>query len=366
MGKLQRIGVLTGGGDCPGLNAVIRAVTKTAIFQHGLEVYGIFDGFLGLIENRMQPLTWQSVSNILTQGGTILGTSNKANPERFMTGKDASGEPIFSDVTEKVVNNVRSNKLDAIVVIGGDGTMSCAHQIIRRGIPCIGVPKTIDNDLMYCDVTFGFFTAVQTACDALDRIHTTASSHQRIMLVETMGRNAGWLALHAGMAGGADIILLPEIPFDIQLISRFCQDRFKSGKKFTIITVSEGAKPIGGQVVVDRIVKDSFEAIRLGGISNQLALQIESQTGIECRSTILGHVQRGGSPIAFDRILATQYGHKAIELLAKEQFNQLVIYRNGQIDTVPIAEVANRQRLVSLDHPLLLSAEDIGVCLGKP
>ncbi len=362
--NLKRIGILTGGGDCPGLNAVIRAVTKTAIFDHGLTVVGIEDGFLGLIENRMHTLKLQDVSNILAIGGTILGTSNKANPTRFCTGQDDAGEPIFEDVTHRILDHVRENQLEALVCIGGDGTMSCAKMLVDSGIPCVGVPKTIDNDLMHTEVTFGFHTAVQIATDALDRIHTTASSHHRVMLVETMGRNAGWLALSAGVASGADVILIPEIPFELDVVCNFCLDRSKKGKAFTIIAVSEGAKPLGGEVVVDRVVHDSFDAIRLGGVSEVLADQITERTGLETRATILGHVQRGGTPTAFDRILATRFGHRAIELLTGGMAGQLVVQQKGVITSAPITEVADRQRLVPPDEPLIAAARAIGTCMG--
>ncbi|MCH8912845.1 MAG: 6-phosphofructokinase [Planctomycetes bacterium] len=365
MSSFQRIGVLTGGGDCPGLNAVIRAVVKTAILEFGLEVVGVRDGFLGLIENRMGPLTLQDASNILTRGGTILGTSNKANPKRFKVGEDANGGLIFEDVTDRVLANIEQAGLDALVCIGGDGTMTCVQGIIERGVRCVGVPKTIDNDLMHTDVTFGFHTAVQTACEALDRIHTTASSHHRVMLVETMGRNAGWLALYAGAASGADVILIPEIPYDLDVVCNYCLGRNGKGKSFTIITVSEGAKPIGGEVVVDQVIHDSPDPIRLGGVSEVLADQIAERTGLETRATILGHVQRGGSPVAYDRVLATRFGHKAMELLGAEEFNRMVVHERGQITSVPISEVADQQRLVPPDHPLLAAVRAIGVCLGN-
>jgi 6-phosphofructokinase 1 len=364
MSKLTRIGVLTGGGDCPGLNAVIRAVTKTAIYDHGLSVVGIEDGFLGLIENRVHPLALQDVSNILQRGGTILGTSNKANPTRHKIGEDENGQTIFGDVSDQVLETIRAADLHALVCIGGDGTMSCAHGIIKQGVNCVGVPKTIDNDLLHTEVTFGFHTAVQTASEALDRIHTTASSHHRVMLVETMGRNAGWLALYAGVSSGADIILIPEIPFELDVVCNFCRDRSGKGKSFTIIAVSEGAKPVGGDVTVDRTVHDSFDSIRLGGVSEVLADQIAERTGLETRATILGHIQRGGSPIAFDRVLATKFGHKAIDLLARGEFNQLVVQQHGKISAAPISDVADKQRLVNLDHPVIMAARAVGTCFG--
>jgi phosphofructokinase-like protein len=362
--KVERIGVLTGGGDCPGLNAVIRAVTKTAIFQHGIEVWGIEDGFLGLIRNRMRPLDSEAVSNILTVGGTILGTSNKADPAHFNVGDDDAGQPIFKDVTNRVIEHIQERRLDAVVCIGGDGTLSGANRLIDHGVRCIGLPKTIDNDLMHTDVTFGFQTAVDVATEALDRIHTTASSHHRVMIVETMGRNAGWLPLHAGVATGTDVILIPEIPYDVDLISEFCIRRSRRGKAFTLIAIGEGAKPQGGQVVVDRVVHDSPDPIRLGGVSQILAEQLAAKTHLEARATILGHVQRGGTPCAFDRVLATQLGHAAVQLLVERQWNRLVVWQQGQVRSVPIAEVADRQRTVPLEHPLIAATRAVGTCFG--
>ncbi len=361
---VKRIGVLTGGGDCPGLNAVIRAVTKTAINDHGWEVIGIEDGFLGIIRNRMHPLTMQDTSNILTQGGTILGTSNKADPANFMVGIDENGEPVFEDVTARCVEHVAARELDVIVCIGGDGTMSGASHLVGTGIRCVGVPKTIDNDLMHTDVTFGFQTAVEIATEALDRIHTTASSHHRVMLVEMMGRNAGWLTLHAGAASGADVILLPEIPFDLDVVCDYCKTRSKRGKAFTIIAVAEGAKPIGGEVVIDQIVVDSPDPVRLGGVSTQLARQIEQKTRLECRATVLGHVQRGGTPCAFDRVLATQFGFHVTELMAAEEFDRLVVMQNSKLTSVPITEVADQQRTVPTDDLLIRACKAIGVSFG--
>jgi ATP-dependent phosphofructokinase / diphosphate-dependent phosphofructokinase len=361
---VRRIGVLTGGGDCPGLNAVIRVVTKAAINKLGLEVIGIEDGFLGLIRNRMQPLRNDDVSNILTVGGTILGTSNKADPARFSVGTGPDGKPIFENVTPRVLEHIREWEIDLLVCIGGDGTMSGAANLIRHGVPCIGVPKTIDNDLMHSDLTFGFTTAVQTATDAIDRVHSTASSHHRVMIVELMGRNAGWLTLHSGLASGADVILVPEIPYDLGVVCEFCVQRSRHGKRFTIIAVSEGARPKGGEQVVEKVVPDSPDPIRLGGIGPVLARQIENTTGIETRSTILGHVQRGGTPVAFDRVLATQFGHKAISMVATRDWNQVVVMKEGRTDMVPIEAVAGRQRLMEPDEPLIGMARALGTCLG--
>lgn len=362
--KVKRVGVMTGGGDCPGLNAVIRAVTKSAILDHQLEVYGIEDGFLGLIENRLKPLSFMDVSNILDRGGTILGTSNKADPSNFCVSHDDQGAPIFADVTDRVVASLKENAIDAIICIGGDGTMSGASRLTPHGVRVIGVPKTIDNDLMHTHVTFGFDTAVSVATDALDRLRTTAASHNRVMLLETMGRNAGWIALHAGAAAGADLILIPEIGFNLDVLCERCIERSKHGKAYTLVAVSEGAKPKGGEVVVDRVVHESPDPIRLGGVSEVLCNQIAERTKIECRATILGHVQRGGTPTARDRVLATQFGHYAVELLVSGASNQMVAIQKGQLTHVPIADVADRQRLVPVDDPLVRACRATGVCFG--
>jgi 6-phosphofructokinase 1 len=362
--KLARIGVLTGGGDCPGLNAVIRVVTRAAISQLGVEVMGIEDGFLGLIRNRMRPLTSDDVSNLLTAGGTILGTSNRANPAKFATGKKADGTPIWEDVTDRVIEHIEENQLDAVVCIGGDGTMSGALGLIERGVKCIGVPKTIDNDLMCTEVTFGFATAVQTATECIDRVHSTASSHHRIMLVELMGRNAGWLALHSGVASGCDVILIPELPYDIEVIAEACERRSRRGKAFTLIAVAEGAMPLGGQQVIDKIVHDSPDPYRLGGVSAVLSEQLAGLTHRETRATILGHVQRGGTPVAYDRVLATRFGFHAVRLLAEEKWNHVAVMQGGKVTDVPIESVANRQRKVPSDDPLIAMARAVGTCMG--
>jgi phosphofructokinase-like protein len=362
---IGKIGILTGGGDCPGLNAVIRVVAKAAINKLGIEVVGVEDGFLGLIRNRMRPLSNEDVSNILTVGGTILGTSNKADPSRFAVGQDEAGKPVFEDVTPRVAQHVREHEIDVLVCIGGDGTMSGAAHLIGHGISCVGVPKTIDNDMMHTDVTFGFATAVETATECLDRIHSTASSHHRVMIVELMGRNAGWLTLHAGIAAGADVILIPEIPYDLGNVCETCVKRSKRGKRFTLIAVSEGARPKGGQQVVNKIVHDSPDPIRLGGVSTVLAEQIAAETHLETRATILGHVQRGGTPIASDRVLATQFGHKAIQMVAMHEWNRVVVMRAGRVDMVDIADVADKQRLIELDNPLLAMARAVGTCMGE-
>ncbi len=362
--KISRIGIMTGGGDCPGLNAVIRVVTKAAITQLGVEVWGIEDGFLGLIRNRMRPLNWEDVSNILTVGGTILGTTNRADPKRFAVGQDADGKPIFEDVTNRVLEHISERELDVIVCIGGDGTMTGAAGLVSHGVRCIGVPKTIDNDLMATEITFGFTTAVQTATECLDRIHSTASSHHRVMVVELMGRNAGWLTLHAGLASGADVILIPEIPYDIDAVCRECLRRSQLGKRFTMVAIAEGAAPKGGQKVVERIVYDSPDPVRLGGVGAVLAEQIAARTHLETRATILGHVQRGGTPVAFDRVLATSFGFKAVQLIAEGQWNHMVVQQRGRTGSVPIESVAGQQRTVPVDDPLIAMARAVGTHLG--
>ena len=352
---VKRIGILTGGGDCPGLNAVIRAVTKDALF-HGMEVIGIEDGFLGLIEDRVRPLYRDDVSGILTQGGTILGSSNKANPQRYPVTTDADGNPVFKDLTDVCMTHLEVHGIEALVVIGGDGTMSAAAPMARGGINCIGVPKTIDNDLWGSDLTFGFSTAVMNATDALDKVHSTAASHHRTIVVEVMGRNAGWLALHAGVASGSDIILLPEIPFDIDHISKVVETRARRSRRYTIICCSEGAKPKGGEQIVEKVIADSPDPIRLGGVAKWLAGKIEDNTGIETRHVVLGHVQRGGSPSAEDRVLATRFGHAAATLLRMGKKNRLIVMQNGQLSDVELTSAADKQRLVDPSNNDLIDA----------
>jgi len=359
---IHRIGVMTAGGDCPGLNAVIRAVTKPALSKFNLEVLGIEDGFQGLIENRMRQLDNESVSNILTTGGTILGTNNKCDPHRYAV--DVNGVIEFRDVTGQCLENIARNKLDALVVIGGDGSMSIASRFARLGLNCIGVPKTIDNDLWGTDVTFGFATAVSIATESLDRVHTTAASHHRIIVVEVMGRNAGWIALHAGMASGSDVILIPEIPYDFNTVCDFVLSRSKRGKRFSIVCVSEGAKPAGGNVVISRVDPTSADPVRLGGIGPKVANDIEAATGIETRAITLGHVQRGGTPVASDRVLATEFGNKAIELLDEGARGKLVVMKGQTVMHIPIEETEGKQRLVPIDHPLVRAARNVGTCFG--
>lgn len=349
----MRVGVLTGGGDCPGLNAVIRAVTRCLIRQCDAQVIGITDGFAGLSEQRVRHLDWQSVGALVAVGGTILGTTNRFDPLR---------------TEAQLVQTLKaadSLGLDALVAIGGDGTMTIAHGLAQRGLPVVGVPKTIDNDIMGCERSFGFDTAVATATEALERVHTTAQSHNRVMIVETMGRHAGWIALEAGIAGSADIVLLPEMDYDLTTIAAVCRER-ESLERFTLICMGEGCKPVGGTLTWD--VPDSSSSTshrRLGGVAFALRDQLQSQLQSEVRATVLGHLQRGGSPTPFDRILATQYGIRAAELVLAGEFNRMVTMQSGQFVSIPLADVAHQHRLVTEDAPLMHAARQLGLCLGE-
>jgi 6-phosphofructokinase 1 len=351
----MRVGVLTGGGDCPGLNAVIRAVTKSLINLCGAEVIGIEDGFLGLIERRVRPLGWDAVSGILAAGGTILGTSNTATPFAWH-GRDVSAD---------VAGYVHELGLDALIAIGGDGTMTIAQRLAAQAnVPVVGVPKTIDNDIEGTERSFGFDTAVATVTEALERVQTTGQSHGRVMIVETMGRYAGWIALEAGMAGAADVILIPEIGYDIERVAAVCRER-AARRRSTIICIAEGAKPLGGSLTIERQIADSPDPIRLGGVAHVLRAQLQPLVQSEVRATVLGHVQRGGSPTPFDRVLATLYGHHAAQLVLGGQFDRMVTWARGGLGNVPLADVAGKNRLVPADHMLLTCAREIGVELGS-
>jgi len=361
--KIKTIAILTGGGDCPGLNAVIRAVSKTAIYNYDIDVLGVEDGYLGLIENRLRPLRQLDVSGILTIGGTILGTSNIADPFHFPV--KTNGKTIMTDVSHKVISNLKKHNVDALICIGGDGTMASAAKLAKLGIPIMGVPKTIDNDLVGTDMTFGFDTAVTTATEAIDKVHTTASSHHRVMIIEVMGRYAGWIALHAGVASGSDIILIPEIPFKISAITDFILDRSARGKRFSIITVAEGAKEKGGALTVQQTIKDSPDPIRLGGIAARLSAVIQQKTNLETRPVVLGHIQRGGTPTPFDRVLATNYGYTAIKLLMEHNIkNHLVVMQGGKFGSIPLSRVAGKIKPVPKDHPLVQAAKAVATCFG--
>src|SRR5690242_2560135 len=359
MTRVRRIGVLTGGGDAPGLNAVIRAVVKSA-HNHGVGCVGLEDSFDGLIEpNRSRLLGPKDVTGILRVGGTILGTTNRGNP--FLYPIETSGGT--KDYSARCVEMFHELKLDALVVIGGDGTLAIAHQFSKLGIPLVGVPKTIDNDIVETTNTFGFDTAVAFATDAIDRLHTTAEAHHRVIVVEVMGRYAGWIALYSGVAGGADVILIPEIPYDIEKVARRIRDREHMGARFSIVVAAEGAKPIGGKATVLKAAEGAFVE-RLGGCSAVIAREIEHLTEKETRSVVLGHLQRGGAPTSFDRVLATRFGGKAVELIRRGEFGTMVAFDPPDIIARPLEEIVGRTKTVPLNHDLLMTAKAIGVTFG--
>ncbi|MBU2591170.1 MAG: ATP-dependent 6-phosphofructokinase [Nitrospinota bacterium] len=359
----MKIGILTGGGDCPGLNAVIRAVVKTARTSYNMEVLGFNDGYHGLITNQSRRLGRRDISGILPRGGTILGTSNRDNPFKYTEVID--GQKITHDVSGRVMDNIEKNGIGAMIIVGGDGTLSIANQFYKMGVPLVGIPKTIDNDISATGVTFGFDTALVTATEAIDKIHTTGESHHRVMIVEVMGRTAGWIALHSGLAGGAHIILIPEIPFSYDAIVNKIVKRSGYGKHFSIIVVAEGAKPKGGNVVVKRMVEDASEPCRLGGIGNVIGDIIEKRTNIETRVTTLGHIQRGGTPSAFDRILSTRFGVEAVKLVNEKNFGKMVSLRTPDIVPVSLEDAVGQIKYVPADCGLLETARLMDISLGE-
>lgn len=364
---IHRIGVLTGGGDCPGLNAVIRAVVKTAITRHGWEVIGIEDGYEGLIlPGKTRPLGLADVRGILPRGGTILGTTNRADPFHYEVEVKADGETRVGvqDVSNQVMDRVAELGLNALVVIGGDGSLRITVELMAKGLQAVGVPKTIDNDIAGTNVTFGFDAAVNTAMEALDRLHTTGSSHHRAMILEVMGRDAGWIALHAGIAGGADVILIPEIPYDIEVVAAKVRERHQRGTRFSILVVAEGARPLGGEAAY-LAERDLSGTRRLGGIGEAVAAQLKALLDVEVRVTVLGHVQRGGSPSAFDRLLASRFGAYAVQLIAEGKLGHMVALRDDRLVAVRLDEAVGRQKLVPLDSDVLATARGLGVCVGE-
>lgn len=361
--KVKKIGVLTGGGDCPGLNVVIRAVTRTAILKYGYEVVGYKYGYKGLYNNETVPLNLDTVSGILHKGGTILFSSNKDN--LFDYAVEEEGKTVKKDVSDVAVQNMKKDGIDVLVVIGGDGTLTSARDFARKGVKVIGIPKTIDNDLGATDVTFGFNSALDVATEALDRLHTTAESHQRIMILEVMGRNAGWIALESGIAGSADVILIPEIPYDVNKVAKQIRERSKNGKKFSVIVVAEGAMPKGGDVVVSKIVSDSPDPVRLGGIGAKLADDLEHMVdGHEIRNTVLGHLQRGGNTITYDRILSTRYGVAAVEFIAEGRFGNMVCLKGDTITYEHLENVIGEVKNVDPHGTLVKVARSIGIGFG--
>jgi phosphofructokinase-like protein len=332
----MKIGILTGGGDCPGLNAVIRAIVRKGIFHHNDQFVGFIEGWRGVLENKTMPLDLDTVSGILPRGGTILRTS-RTNPAKKEGGLD------------KAMANLKKNGLDALITLGGDDTQSVSLKLYERGVNVVAVPKTIDNDLSGTDLCFGFDTAVSIATEAIDRLHSTAEAHNRVIVVEVMGRDSGWIALYSGIAGGADVILIPERPFDIQEVADTLKRRHDRGKYFSIVVVAEGAK-LADKVISDENRKlDEFGHVRLGGIGISLAAEIESRTGFETRSVVLGHTQRGGTPTAFDRMLATRYGVGAIDLVHQGSFGHMVALKGNIISSVMIADAISKNRTVSQD-----------------
>jgi 6-phosphofructokinase 1 len=354
----MRIGLLTGGGDAPGLNAVIRAVVKSAA-SRGIETIGIEDGFVGLIEpGRWRLLTLEDLPGILRRGGTILGTTNRQNPLAY----PVPGGGVM-DHSARCVQTFHDLGLGALVVIGGDGTLAIAQAFHQRGIPLVAVPKTIDNDIVGTDSTFGFDTAVSFATEAIDRLHTTAEAHHRVMVVEVMGRYTGWIALHAGIAGGADAIVIPEIPYRLESISRLIAAREAFGARFSIVVAAEGARPVGGRVSLQE-AGSAATAERLGGVGARLAADLQAATGKETRSVLLGHLQRGGPPTSPDRLLATRFGARAMELVAEGRWGTMVALQSQGIVSVPLALVAGQNRTVPVDCDLIRTARSVGIGFG--
>ncbi len=362
---LKKVGILTGGGDCAGLNAVIRAVTRAAIIQENCTVIGIEEGFEGLVCNRTQNLTIRSTRDILTLGGTILGTTNKGNPFEYRE-YAPDGSISIHDYSDRAFQNCKALGLDCLMVVGGEGTMEIAHRLHQMGVPVIGIPKTIDNDLEMTDYTFGFQTAVEVASDAMDRLHTTGRSHRRVMILEVMGRNAGWIALEAGIAGGAHVILIPEIPYRIERVVEKIRLRAEGGSPYSIVMVAEGAHEAGGSAIARESAATRLQGVpQLGGVGFFLAAQIQEHITLEVRCTVLGHIQRGGSPCAFDRVLGTRLGSRAVEAAARGEFGTMVALRTPEVILVPLAAIAGKCRSVPLTSQMIHCAEAIGINLGR-
>lgn len=359
---VQRIGLLTGGGDCPGLNAVIRAVVKTAINEYGWEVLGIEDGFEGLIKpDKARLLDMTDVRGLLPRGGTILGSTNRANPFHYEV--QTNGAVKVFDVSETVLHRAREYGIQVLIVIGGDGSMRLAQEFMHKGLQVVGVPKTIDNDLHGTESTVGFDTAVTTAMEALDKLHTTAESHHRVLVLEVMGRHAGWIALAAGVAGGADVILIPEIPYHVDVIADKIKQRNQSGAKFSLVVVAEGSMPLGGEAVY-QAERDLGGVSRLGGIGEVVAAQLRRVCQTDVRVTVLGHLQRGGSPTAFDRLLATRFGNTVVHMIAQGHMGHMVALRDGRMTAIPLGDAVSQPKQVPLESDLVRAAVGLTICLG--
>lgn len=356
-----RIGVLTGGGDCPGLNAAIRAIVKTAVNNYDYEVVGFKDGYLGLVYNKFIKLGLADVSGLLDRGGTILGTTNNFNPFNVMV--DHDGDKQYKDLSGRINETLKMHDIKCLIIIGGNNTINTANELIRLGANIVVIPKTIENDVPSTDATFGFMTAVNTATQALDKLHSTAESHHRVMILEVMGRRSGWVSLESGIAGGADIILIPEIPYDIRMIARRILERKNSGKSFSIIVAAEGSRAVG-EPSRDQGFTNDNEKQRFNGVGSTLAAQLEELTKLEVKVTVLGYLQRGGEPSPYDRILTTRLGASAVDMVAEGQFNVMAAIQNDQLCPVKVSEVANKVKHVPLDGELIKIARSIGISFG--
>ena len=378
---LKKVAILANGGDVSGFNAVIRAIIKTAENKN-IECYGFIDGFRGLLKNDIIKLGTSSTGNavgILPKGGSIIGSSTNANVFNYPV--EENGETVYKDLSDICVENIKKDEIDCLFTLGGDGTQKSARDLSLKGINVIGVPKTIDNDVACTEITFGYNTAVSVATEAIDRLHSTGETHHRIMVLEVMGRYAGWIALESAIAGGADVALIPEIPYDIESAARKVINRKNRGKSFSVVVVAEGAKPIGGEIHVKNMRNNGsgVDNTKLGGIGEQVAKQLEELTGLEARCTVLGYMQRGGTPTAYDRVLSTKYGTKAMELALEGKFNVLTVIKDGKLNSVPLEEVVGNNtkigavsgnttesnlRKVTMDDELVKTARAIGINLG--
>ncbi len=358
----MKIAVNTGGGDAPGLNAVIRGIVLTA-HKKGWEVYGIKYGYQGLLDTKqIIRLTPESVWDITNIGGTILGTASKGDPFQYPV-RTADSNLVETDISDTILRNFKALGFDALIAIGGDGSLRIANRFLQKGMPIIGVPKTIDNDISSTDVTFGFDTAVNTATEAIDKLHTTAKSHDRVMVVEVMGRFVGWIALHSGIAGSADVILIPEIPFDIEKVCNKIRQLALIGQDYAIVVVAEGAKPIGGEITIVEEIQPGA-AIRLGGIGKKVSEEIKKKTGKETRDIVLGHLQRGGAPTTFDRLLSLRFGAAAVRLVEAGRFGNMVALQSTKIIDVPIEEAIGKMKSVPLDSDVMQTARSLGISFG--
>ncbi|MFQ5537836.1 MAG: 6-phosphofructokinase [Gemmatimonadota bacterium] len=358
--KIRRIAINTGGGDAPGLNAVIRAVVLAGL-REGWEIFGIERSYDGLFEEGgVRRLDRAAVRGITHLGGTILGTTNRGNPLKWPV-EQPDGSVVLEDRADAVIQAIRDLEVDALVAIGGDGSLAIAHELFQRGLKVIGIPKTIDNDLASTNLTFGFLTAVDTATDAIDKLHSTAQAHRRVMVVELMGRNAGWISLFAGVAGTADVILIPEIPYDMDRVCEKIEDRYASGREFAIVVVAEGAYPVGGRPHYE---KKGDGQVRLGGVADVVTEEIEARTGRETRTLVLGHLQRGGGPNSYDRLLALRFGSAAVRLIKEGGFGCMVALNPPHVQAVPLGQAISRNKTVPLDSDVIETARSLGICLG--